>query len=120
MALAKKTKLFMLIGLAVAILLAVVVAPFASSLPDGLEKVAEEKGLLERGKGPQSWRFSPLPDYMVPGLGAGPLATAAAGLIGTLVVFLTGWGLAHIIRMRAGSNEEPHSEAGGREESGLE
>jgi cobalt/nickel transport protein len=35
-----------LIGLSVALLLALVLSPFASASPDGLEMVAEQKGFL--------------------------------------------------------------------------
>jgi hypothetical protein len=105
MALARKTKFFVLIGLAAAILLAVLVSPFASPWPDGLEKVAEEKGFLKKGEGPKAWKFSPLPDYVVPGLGEGPLATAAAGFAGTVIVFLAGWGVACLVRSRSDGHE---------------
>ena len=43
-------KLFVALGLALAIGLATAISPFASPDPDGLEKVAEEKAFLEDGK----------------------------------------------------------------------
>ncbi|MGB3768113.1 MAG: PDGLE domain-containing protein, partial [Phormidesmis sp.] len=39
---------FFLIGLGVALIIAAVVSPFASSNPDGLERVAEDLGFIDR------------------------------------------------------------------------
>jgi cobalt/nickel transport protein len=100
MALSKEVRIFILIGLLVSIFLAVAVSPFASPWPDGLERVAEDKGFLEKGEGPQAWESAPIPDYAVPGLGEGALATSAAGFIGTVVVFLAGYGLAVAVRRK--------------------
>jgi cobalt/nickel transport protein len=91
----KKAILF---GLGAAFLLAIVVSPFASPWPDGLEKVAEEKGFLERGEGEPLLR-SPVPDYEMPAVRGG-LSTSAAGALGTLVVFLATCGLAALLRKK--------------------
>ncbi len=77
----------LLAGLAVAVLL----SPFASPWPDGLEKVADDKGFL--GRGENSVLSSPVPDYTWPGVRHQGLATSLAGLLGTLVVFGVGWGV---------------------------
>jgi hypothetical protein len=42
---------FIWIGLGISLLLALFISPFASSSPDGLEKVAETKGFAEKGGG---------------------------------------------------------------------
>jgi len=89
---------FLWIGLGVALLLAIFISPFASSSPDGLEKVAEEKGLLEKGDGSTLWRFAPIPDYLIPGIENEKLATAIAGLIGTVGIFMIAIGLGKILR----------------------
>lgn len=86
-----------LFGLAVAVVLAVVLSPFASPWPDGLEKVAESLGFLEKGEGEPIFS-SPIPDYAWPGLKSEKLATSAAGVSGTLIVFGLGYGLAALIR----------------------
>ncbi len=57
-------------------------SPFASSNPDGLERVAENLGFLEAG---QSAPYNLLPDYTIAGLGSN-LSTIVAGLIGAVVV----------------------------------
>lgn len=86
-----------LIGLTAAIFLALVISPFASSSPDGLEKVAEDKGFLEKGE-IEPVVNSPIPDYAWPGVESEKLATSAAGIAGTLIVFGIGYGVAVIIK----------------------
>ena len=64
-------------------LLAVLLSPFASADPDGLERVAENLGFLEQG---QTAPYQFLPDYTIPFLGDTSLSTIAAGAVGALVV----------------------------------
>jgi len=73
-------------GLLLALGLALFLAPFASKAPDGLERVAEDQGFLDRAAGKEVLP-SPLPDYAIPGLENEALATGLAGLAGTLVTF---------------------------------
>lgn len=70
-------------GVLVALFL-VLLAPLASSAPDGLEWVAGEKGFLETA---QAAPYELLSDYAVPFLGNGSVSTIAAGIVGVLVVF---------------------------------
>ena len=70
-------------GMAVALALAVA-APLASSHPDGLEWVAEEQGFLDMAEGSL---YEIIPDYVLPGLSNEALATIAAGIVGSLLVF---------------------------------
>ena len=58
---------FTILALAVAIGLATAASPFASSSPDGLERVAEDKGFLERGHLGTVQDRAPVPDYAAPG-----------------------------------------------------
>lgn len=69
-------------GLAIALLL-VLLAPFASGHPDGLEWVAESAGFLGAA---QDAPYTVLPDYTVPFLGQTNLSTIVAGLVGALLV----------------------------------
>jgi len=87
-------RLFVILALAVAIGLATAASPFASSSPDGLEKVAEQKGFLDEGR----TRDAPIPDYAFPGAGDDRLATGAAGFAGTLLVFAAGWAVVRLVR----------------------
>jgi cobalt/nickel transport protein len=89
---------FLWIGLGVSLLLAIFISPFASPSPDGLEKVAEEKGFLEKGEGWTLWRHAPLSDYLIPGIENEKFATAIAGLIGTVGIFMIAIGLGKILR----------------------
>lgn len=84
-------------GLGVALFLAIIVSPLASSLPDGLERVAEELGFSETAR-ETPIIAAPVPDYTFPGVENAAVATGLAGLIGTLLVFLIGIGLAHVLK----------------------
>ena len=64
-------------------LLAVMLSPFASADPDGLERVAEDIGFLAQG---QDAPFEILPDYTIPFLGETALSTVVAGAVGALVL----------------------------------
>jgi cobalt/nickel transport system permease protein len=75
----------------VAILAAAVMSPWASALPDGLEKVAIDKGFIDKGEG-QALGPALIPDYVFPGIENQALATSVAGVLGTLAVF----GLAYV------------------------
>lgn len=88
-----------IIGLLIAVTLAVFASPFASSFPDGLEKVAERFGFLEKGEGREVIE-SPVPDYAMPGIGDERIATAVAGGVGTLVVFGLGYGAARLLKRK--------------------
>lgn len=79
-------------GLAIALLLAIL-SPLASSNPDGLEWVAEQKGFLETARAPL---FNIMPDYVFPGISNGALATILAGIIGALIVFGVAYGVAYL------------------------
>lgn len=90
--------LFIGLALAVAIGLGVAVAPFASPQPDGLERVAEDHGFASAGTS----HDAPVPGYAFPGVTDERAATAAAGLAGTLLVFVLGVGAARALRRRPG------------------
>lgn len=84
-----------LVGLAIALLLAVI-SPIASSSPDGLERVAEDHGFLQLAKAPA---YEILPDYTIPGVD-GSASTIIAGIVGTLVVFAIAYGIGELVRRR--------------------
>jgi hypothetical protein len=99
------TRLLVGLGLALAVGLATAVSPFASSSPDGLEKVAEEKAFLDQGELHSLQQDSPIPDYAFPGIENERLATGAAGFVGTLTVFAIGWGVAALLRRLRGPDD---------------
>ncbi len=85
------------IGLVVALLVAVFVAQFASSSPDGLEFVAEQEGFLETAVD-HDLADAPLADYGDGLTDSGGLNTAIAGIIGTLATLGLGYGLFWLAR----------------------
>ncbi len=69
-------------GLVIAVLLAIL-SPLASAHPDGLEWVAKQTGFLDAA---QASSYKIIPDYMVPGISNGTLATILAGVLGIVIV----------------------------------
>lgn len=72
-------------------------SPLASSSPDGLERVAEDKGFIDLG---QEAPFQIIADYAFPGIENEALATILAGLIGTIILFGVAYGLAWLVKSR--------------------
>ena len=91
---------FTILALAVAIGLGTAASPFASSSPDGLERVAGDQGFLDRGRVAAVQELSPAPDYGVPGVADGRVATGLAGFAGTLLVFGLASGAGELARRR--------------------
>jgi hypothetical protein len=83
-------------GLGLALLVAVL-SPLASSHPDGLERVAEDQGFVERALDPA---FEVIPDYAFPGISSEALSTIVAGIVGTVVLFLLMFGLGRALARR--------------------
>jgi cobalt/nickel transport protein len=88
------------IGLAVSLAVGAFLSLAASPHPDGLERVAEDKGFLERAVG-NPILHSPLPDYVFPGIADERLATGLAGFLGTLTLFAVGYAVGWIVRRAA-------------------
>lgn len=78
-------------GLLICLGLALFVAPFACSWPDGLEAFGQRLGL------PAKTAAAPLGGYQLPFLDAGVGATAVAGAIGTIIAFLAAYLLARAV-----------------------
>lgn len=96
-------KIFIAVALALAVGLAIGLSPYASSSPDGLEKVAEDKGFIDDGTLHSIQEDSPIPDYAFPGIDNPRVATAVAGFVGTLMVFLIAFAIAWLLgRRRSG------------------
>jgi hypothetical protein len=76
-------------------------SPLAASSPDGLEKVAEDKGFIEEA---HEAPFQVIADYMFPGIENEALATILAGLIGTSGIFVITYGIARLLRVRKKQN----------------
>ena len=79
----QSNKKFYLVFLLVTIGLAGIVSFYASSSPDGLEKVAEDVGFIETAKD-HSLDNSALADYGVAGIENERLSVGLAGIIGVI------------------------------------
>ena len=90
-------RIFTILALAVAIGLGTAASPFASSSPDGLQKVAQRKAFLDERRAQHT---SLLSHYAIPGIHDSRVATGLAGFAGTLGVFLVGYGIAAVVRRR--------------------
>ena len=94
------TRAFTIVALAVAVGLATAASPFASSSPDGLERVAGDTGFAGDGRLHTVQDESPIPDYAMPGIDDPRVATGLAGFTGTLVVFGLAYGAGAVLRRR--------------------
>ncbi len=63
----------------------VMLAPLASGDPDGLERVAENQGFMEKASDAP---YSIIADYVFPGIENEAVATILAGLVGVTIVYL--------------------------------
>jgi len=88
--------------LGVAFAIAAFVAPFASSLPDGLDTAAEALGFAEKAT---STFPAPLAGYSVPFISSLALAPAFAGVMGTLAAAALAWAVSRSLRR---SDDELH------------
>lgn len=81
------------VGLAIALLVALF-SPLASPDPDGLEKVAEDKGFIDEG---EDAPYEIIADYVFPGVDNEDAATILAGVVGVAmvgaIVFAVAFGL---------------------------
>ncbi len=82
-----------LISLLICLIVAIF-SPLASSSPDGLERVAEDKGFIELANDAP---FQIIADYVFPGIENEAVATITAGIIGTLILFGLAYGVAWLL-----------------------
>ena len=102
---------FVAVGLAVAAALVILVAPRASSSPDGLEKVAADKG-IDADAREHAFSGGPLADYGTSGVDDESVGTIVAGLVGVAATFVVCGGLVFLIRRRGGSSPAPAGPSG--------
>ncbi|MFD7294787.1 energy-coupling factor ABC transporter permease [Streptomyces sp. NPDC059897] len=107
---ARSSRKVWLIGLAASVVLAGFVSFYASADPDGLEKVAHDKGIDKKTEEHAS-SDSPLADYGVKDISNGRLSGGLAGVIGVGVTVVAGTGVFWALRRRrtsdAASTEAP-------------
>jgi len=89
--------------------LLLLIAPFASQLPDGLDRVAQSLG-FESKKTENQGFSTPLKDYRFFGIESNALSTIAAGMIGAGIVFAISFLLAGVlIPRKKNADNSPHS-----------
>jgi ABC-type Fe3+ transport system permease subunit len=103
-----RTRRLFVIGLLVAVVVAVVAAQFASSDPDGLEYVAEQEGFAETAED-HTLADSPLADYGENLTNSSWVNTAFAGLLGTLATLGVGYGVFWLARRTRRNSTHPGS-----------
>ena len=97
----------LLAGVAVA-LVVVLFSPLASGHPDGLERVAEDKGFIERA---EDAPYEILPDYTIPGIEDERVTTILAGAVGVVIVAALTYGAGLLLKRRSGASpgDTPHT-----------
>ncbi|QIP86073.1 cobalt ABC transporter permease [Streptomyces sp. Tu 2975] len=98
-------------GLVTSLVLAGFVSFYASADPDGLEKVAADKG-IDRTVEEHAAADSPLADYGVKDVSDARLSGGLAGVIGVGATVAIGSGVFYVIRRRRSEESEPESARG--------
>ena len=99
-----KQKTFLITGFIASLFLAGIVSFYASSNPDGLEKVASDIGFIESAKDHTN-SDGVLADYGVKGVDNARLSTGAAGVIGVVATGAVSTGLFFLIRRKSGEKK---------------
>lgn len=100
----KNDKKLLIAGFAVSLFIAGFASYYASSSPDGLEKVAEDIGFIETAK-ENTNADTTLADYGVKGVDNERLSTGTAGVIGVLATAGVSTGLFLVLRRRSGAEK---------------
>ena len=98
-------RLFVVLGLILAVGLVVLIAPLASSDPDGLERVAREVGFAGDAR-EHALQKGPVSDYKMDGIEDERLSTALSGALGVFLTFVIGYGVFSLIRRRDRASKE--------------
>lgn len=106
-----RQRTFLAVGLLVALVLAGLVSGAASSAPDGLEKVAVDKG-FESTASEHGLGGSPVADYHVAGVDDERVSTGLAGVLGVVMTLAVGGGLFVVLRRRGASAGSSGSSSG--------
>ena len=101
------TRVVVVTGLLLALLLAGVASYYAATAPDGLNRVAEDQGFAATEE--QRNTVTPLADYETEGVADDRLSGGLAGVAGCVVVLLLAGGLTRVLRTRGAA--EPHAGA---------
>jgi hypothetical protein len=92
-------KTFAVAAVLLALLLGGVVSYYASGSPDGLNRVAEDKGFIDEERASAA-ADSPFADYSTRDVSNERLSGGLAGVVGVAVVLVVAGGLALVVRRR--------------------
>ena len=99
-----KQKSFLISGFIASLFLAGVVSFYASSNPDGLEKVAQDIGFIETAED-HTYAEGALADYGVKGVENPRLSTGLAGVIGVVATGVVSTGIFMLVRRKSGDTK---------------
>lgn len=93
------TRVLVVTGLLLALLLAGVASYYAASAPDGLNRVAQDQGFAATEETHND--VTPFAGYETEGIGDDRLSGGLAGVAGCLVVLIVAGGLTKVLRARS-------------------
>jgi cobalt/nickel transport protein len=99
----RRNQAFVITGLVIALLIAVLLSPFASQNPDGLDRASQDHGFDKKASEPLARKlpfYTVFNEYALRGVPK-EIATPLAGLAGTLVVFGLAWGIGKLVVHRS-------------------
>jgi cobalt/nickel transport protein len=100
----KRNTLFTVIGILIILIIAMALSLVASSFPDGLEKVAENYGFIDRAVEVLPEGFFLIPDYAFGGIENEYWQTSLAGFFGVLII-LAIFAMVYLIYRAAGNKK---------------
>ncbi len=109
----KRNRLFVLTGLGIAVVIAVLLSPFASSDPDGLERVSQDLQFdhqaIKETPAQKLPFYQVFEEYALRGVSE-RIATPLAGLVGTLATFGLAWGIGKLVVRNSSVSHSPDRE----------
>lgn len=109
----QRNRAFIIAGLGVALLIAIFLSPFASSDPDGLDRVAQDLEFDDKANEETPARQLPFynvfDEYALRGVPEN-IATPLAGLVGTLATFGLAWGVGKLVVRNSARSKQDASE----------
>jgi hypothetical protein len=108
-----RTTALVVVGLAIALAIALF-SPLASSKPDGLEKVAENKAFAEKASEPP---YKLIADYAFPWVDNENAATILSGIVGVGIVAAVTFGMAFGLQRLGGRSSSPDKDRDASQES---
>ena len=110
---ASSTRLFVIAGLLLTFVLVLLVSPFANPNPDGLNRVAMDKGFAD-SETEHRLDDSPFADYSVSGVENEGVSKGLSGVAGVVATFALGLALFGFVKRRRESDPAPVQPRGDR------